>query len=115
MSNAPIKEILTKLDLATNNKLKNAAVILFCKEEQKQFMQSMLSMARFNGIDKSEFVTEKSVRGNAFDLYEAAVQFLTTYLPVAGKSKRVIHFAYKRLQFPIRIARGDYQCTLSSY
>ena len=42
-------------------------------------------MARFNGIDKSEFITEKTIRGNAFDLYEVALKFITTYLPVAAK------------------------------
>ena len=105
VSNASIKETLTKLDLCANNKLKNAAVILFCKQGQKQFMQSMLSMARFNGIDKSEFVTEKSVRGNAFDLYEAAMQFLTTYLPVAGRIEEGNPFRIQTPAIPYRVLR----------
>lgn len=115
VSKASIKEILKKLDLSVNNKLRNAAVILFCKNERKQFIQAMLAMARFNGIDKSEFVTEKSMRGNAFDLYEAALKFITTYLPVAGRIEEGNPFRIETPAIPYKVLkRSCHQRALSS-
>ena len=91
---ASIPDILKKLRLIIDNKLTNAAVILFCKNEDKQFMQSTLKLARFKGTDKTEFLDTKMFIGNAFDLYDKAMDFLNFNLPVAariepGKSERV--------------------------
>ena len=93
------------MDLTVEDKPKNAAVILFCKKESKQFIQSMLAMARFNGLDKSEFITEKSIRGNAFDLYEAALNFLTTYLPIGGKIEEGNPFRVETPAIPYKVLR----------
>lgn len=82
-----VPEILKKLNLTVGNKLTNAAVILFCKDEDKQFMQSMIKLARFRGTDKSEFLDSKEYRGNAFDLYEKADAFLVFVLPLAAHTK----------------------------
>jgi ATP-dependent DNA helicase RecG len=82
-SSAP--EILQKFNLMVDGQLTNAAVVLFCKNEQKQFIQSMIKLARFRGTDKSEFIDNRTMRGNIFDLYERAALFLDNYLPIAGK------------------------------
>jgi ATP-dependent DNA helicase RecG len=92
--NISIPNILKKLKLIVNDKLTNAAVILFCKNEDKQFMQSSIQLARFRGIDKTEFLDTKLFVGNAFDLYDKADEFLSFSLPVAahiehGKPVRV--------------------------
>ena len=84
-SRAGVKEILKKFNLISGNELTNAAVILFCKNEQKQFIQSMIKLARFKGTDKTEFIDNKAIRGNIFDLLEDALAFLHNYLPIAGK------------------------------
>jgi len=89
-----ISDVLKKLKLMVNNKLTNAAVLLFCKNEEKQFMQSVLKLARFKGIDKTFFYDEKRVVANAFDLHDKAMDFLHFNLPVAahiepGRSERV--------------------------
>lgn len=91
---ASIPDILKKLELLVNGKLTNAAVILFCKSEQQPFMQASLKLARFRGIDKTEFLDTKMFRANAFDLYDKAIDYLTFILPVAarivpGKAARV--------------------------
>ncbi|HEV2916717.1 MAG TPA: ATP-binding protein [Candidatus Babeliales bacterium] len=91
---AKIPDILKKLGLIIDGRLTNAAVILFCKKEQKQFMQSTLKLARFKGTEKTEFLDTKMFRENAFDLYDKAIDFLTFSLPVAariepGEPKRV--------------------------
>ena len=68
-----------------DGRLTNAAVILFCKKEQKQFIQSNIKLARFKGVTKSEFLDSKVLRSNAFDLYDHAMSFLDFNLPVAAK------------------------------
>jgi ATP-dependent DNA helicase RecG len=80
-----IQNTLKKLGLMIDNELTNAAVVLFCKNEHKQFMQSTLQLARFKGITKSEFLNHKIVRSNIFDLLEKAMDFLAFALPVAAR------------------------------
>ncbi|HEV2601934.1 MAG TPA: ATP-binding protein [Candidatus Babeliales bacterium] len=80
-----IPDILKKLHLTIDGKLTNAAVILFAKKEDKQFLQCNMKMARFRGTDKSEFFDTKSFRGNAFDIYDKAMDFLVFSLPVAAR------------------------------
>lgn len=83
--NAGETEILKKFNLIVDGQLTNAAVVLFCKNEQKQFIQATIKLARFRGSDKSEFIDNRTMRGNIFDLYERAAIFLDNYLPIAGK------------------------------
>jgi ATP-dependent DNA helicase RecG len=78
-------EILNKFDLLLEGKPKRAAVVLFCKSQSKQFIQSQLRLARFRGLDKKEFIDNKQLNGNLFYLYDQAITFLNNYLPVAGK------------------------------
>ena len=80
-----IPDIVNKFNLIVNDKLTNAAVILFCKNEKKQFPQSNIQLARFKGTDKKEFLSTKWYEGNAFDLYDKAMDFLVFALPVAAR------------------------------
>ncbi len=74
--NLKISEILEKFNVLINDKITNAAVILFCKNEKKQFSQSYIQLARFRGTNKKEFLSTKLYAGNAFDLYDKAMDFL---------------------------------------
>lgn len=78
-------QILKKLELMHDNKLTNAAVILFCKNEDKQFFQSHIKLARFRGTNKTEFLDSKLFKGNVFDLYDKAMDFLHFVLPVGAR------------------------------
>lgn len=78
-------EILEKLELLNKERITNAAVILFCKTELKQFMQSSVQLARFEGLTKSVFLDRKDLRGNLFDMLEDTMKFLTFALPISGK------------------------------
>ncbi len=80
-----VPSLLTKLKLMVDGKLTNAAVVLFCKNENKQFIQSNLKLARFKGFDKREFLDNKAFIANAFDLYDTAMDFLHFALPVAAR------------------------------
>lgn len=82
---ASISEILEKLELLDDERLTNAAVVLFCKTEQKQFIQAAVQLARFEGVTKSVFLDRKDVRGNIFDLLESSTKFLNFNLPISGK------------------------------
>jgi ATP-dependent DNA helicase RecG len=80
-----IPTILKKLKLLVDDKLTNAAVILFCKNEAKQFIQANVKLARFKGITKTEFRDTKAFSGNAFDLYDKSMDFLDFCLPIAAR------------------------------
>ncbi len=77
--------VLDRLDLRKNDQLLNAAVVLFGKRFIPEFMQCQLRLARFKGIDKTEFLDQNQLFGNAFDLLNEAMLFLRRHLPVAGK------------------------------
>ncbi len=80
-----ISEVLQGFELLNNERVTNAAVVLFCKPGLKQFIQSSVQLARFDGLTKSEFIDRKDLRGNLFDLLEQTMQFLTFFLPISGK------------------------------
>lgn len=103
--NASIKEILKKFKLITDSEVRNAAVILFCKDEDKQFLQAELKMARFKGINKHEFLDNKVIRGNVFDLYEHAMNFLKNHLPIAGKIEAGNPFRIDTPAIPYNVLR----------
>lgn len=98
-------EILERLELLTEKKLTNAAVILFCKDQHKQFMESTLKLARFKGTTKSEFFDEKSMRGNVFDLFEQAMLFLDNYLPVGARIEDGNPFRVTTPAIPYKVLR----------
>jgi len=92
-----ISEILQKFELLNNERITNAAVVLFCKTELKQFMQSSVQLARFEGLTKSVFIDRKDVRGNLFDLLEQTMKFLTFALPISG---RIVEGQLSRVDTP---------------
>ena len=100
-----IEEILKKFELISHHKLVNAAVVLFCKDELKQFMQSTLKLARFKGTTKSEFLDEKTLRGNIFDLYDQAMIFLNNYLPVGARIEAGTPFRVTTPAIPYQVLR----------
>lgn len=99
------REILEKFNLLRNNKLTRAAVILFCANEEKQFIQSQLRLARFKGLDKQEFIDRKLVTGNAFQLYDQAISFLSNYLPIGAKIPIDVPFRIDTPAIPYKVLR----------
>jgi len=76
---------LKKLGLLKNGHLTNAAIVLFAKEPIHWLPQCSIRLARFRGLDKSEFIDSKIVNGNAFKLINAAMTFADLYLPVSSR------------------------------
>ena len=67
--------------------LLRAAVVLFGNAERLQFEmpQCLLRVARFRGVDRSEFLDNRQFIGNAFTLLSHAERFLRDTLPIAGR------------------------------
>lgn len=80
-----INHILSNLKLTQDEKLINAAVVLFAKEVQPNYSLCMIRLARFRGIDKlHDFIDNQRVYGNAFKIISAAMEFADRHLPIAS-------------------------------
>ena len=94
-TNYSVEQILKNLKLIKENKLTNAAVVLFAKDSEKIFSRCEIKMARFRGRDKLEgFIDNQWERGNAFQLIALAHHFTSRHLPIAsffeaGKIQRI--------------------------
>lgn len=80
----PTEEILLRFSLLKDGCPLQAAVALFAKTP-KFYSQLKLRMARFKGTDKMEFIDNKQVEGNFFELLDAGVAFCFKHLNLHGK------------------------------
>ena len=90
-----IEQILYHFNLLRDNKLINAAAVLYAKDVLPYYTNCMIRMARFKGMDKSDdFMDNQRVYGNAFHLMSVANEFVQRHLPIAsffepGKMERI--------------------------
>jgi ATP-dependent DNA helicase RecG len=93
-------DLLRGLGLLTDGALTRAAVVLFARAERVMptFPQCRVRLARFKGVDKTEFIDNRQYEGNAFDLLVRADRFVRDHLPVAG---RVVGGIFERSDDPI--------------
>lgn len=82
------EEILTKFELLKGKRLTHAAVILFGKAGCRIPLQCTLMMARFKGTEKGEFLDHKQFVGNAFELLDEGMMFLSRHLPLRGRFEK---------------------------
>lgn len=80
-------ELLRGLGLYRDGVLLRAAVALFGNARRVEFEmpQCRLRVARFRGLDRTEFDDNRQFYGNAFTLLGAAERFLLETLPIAGR------------------------------
>lgn len=92
--------LLRGLNLIFEDRLLNAAVVLFGKTDHllPLYPQCLLRMARFRGTDKTEFLDNRQETGNAFDLFIRAQRFMRDHLPVAG---RIVPNLFERVDDPL--------------
>lgn len=94
-----INEILNRLNLTLGGKLKRAVVVLYAKQETLKFINCMIKMTRFKGINKlGDFIDNQQISGNAFKLLSEADSFLRRHLPIASFFKSG---QFKRIDKPI--------------
>ena len=81
------EELLRGLGLMRDGILFRAAAALFGKAEQIEcdMPQCLLRVARFSGLDRSEFLDNRQYNGNAFVLLGSAERFLRDTLPIASR------------------------------
>lgn len=75
--------ILNRLKLMQNGAVRNSAAILFGKD-LTDYPQMLLRLARFRGIDKSEFIDNRQIYGNIFELTSGAMDFFFKHLSLSG-------------------------------
>jgi ATP-dependent DNA helicase RecG len=81
-------EILRGFRLLTSDgSITNAAAVLFSRRNVlgERLLQTSLRLARFLGVDKSEFLDQNLVHGGAFHLLSEAEMFVRRHQPVAAK------------------------------
>ena len=84
-----VYDILQRFNLLEDHKIKNAAVVLFAKQEKMKLVQCLIKMARFKGTDKlGKFIDNQQLYGNAFTILNAAENFLIRHLPIASNFKK---------------------------
>jgi ATP-dependent DNA helicase RecG len=79
-----LSEVLEKLELSQEGQIHNAAVALFGKRFNADFIQCELKVARFKGVDRHEFLDSNLIRNNFFELLEAGLLFARRHLPLAA-------------------------------
>ena len=94
------EEMLRGLNLIRDGELLRAAVALFGNNNriEAELTQCLLRVARFNGIDRSEFLDNRQFRGNAFTLLGHAERFLRDNIPIAG---RITPDSFTRIDEPL--------------
>ncbi len=81
------EDLLRGLGLLRDGVLVRAATVLFGNSERLEceLPQCLLRVARFRGLDRSEFLDNRQFNGNAFALLWHAERFLRDTLPIASR------------------------------
>ena len=98
----PIEDVLWKWKLTIGTQPLNAATALFTKETG-MYTQFTMRLARFQGIDKNEFIDNQRVEGNIFVLLNEAMNFFRKHLNMHGKIVGLVRDEY--LEVPAEALR----------
>lgn len=92
--------LLRGFGLMRDGVLLRAALVLFGRAErlEAELPQCLLRVGRFRGTDRTEFLDNRQVHGNALELLTRAERFLRDSLPVAG---RVLPGLFERVDDPL--------------
>lgn len=98
MTDDPQKALML-LKLTNNSHITNAARILFCKDAESDYPQSLIRLFKFKGTDKSQPVDSRRTYGNAFAVINEAEAFMMRHMIVSselvpGKMARLDHPEY---------------------
>ena len=98
-----IKEALERLSLIKNNKLTNAAILLFGKNPQRFFLQAETRCARFKGTEPIEFIDMKVFGGNIIDQREDGLEFVKEHIKLHAEIKGTERV--EKWEYPIEAIR----------
>jgi len=77
--------ILHRLKLLHNGGVRNSAAILFGKD-LTDYPQALVRLARFKGVDRKDFIDNKQISGNIFELTSGVMDFFFKHLSLAGST-----------------------------
>jgi ATP-dependent DNA helicase RecG len=78
-------DALDRLELRVDGRLLRAAVVLFGRKFMPYYPQGTVRMARFKGIDKTEFLDHRQLHGHAFQILDESMHFILRNIPIAGR------------------------------
>lgn len=92
-----LNHILEQFHLLENDKLRNAAIVLFGKDTLAHYPQCELRMARFKDTTRHEFLDSNLIHGNLFYLLEEGELFAKRHISVAAK---ITSESFRRVETP---------------
>lgn len=93
-----VPKLLESLQLLVDGHLRKAAIILFGKKFDADYIQCQLKMARFKGLDRHEFLDNDLISGNIFEFLDKGMFFVRRHLPVAAK---IMPWKMQRVETPL--------------
>lgn len=76
--------VLKKLNLVKGKKLTNAAVLLFSKQPQLHFYNSLVRCASFKGNEPVDFTDMQDIQGTVIEQVPAVLSFIRKHLNIAA-------------------------------
>lgn len=95
-----IKSQLDRLNLLHNDKLTNAAILLFGKTPQIIYPRSIVKCAKFTGNEAIDFIDMQDIKGTLISLVPEVLNFIRKHINVSinisGKAQREEIWAYPK-------------------
>jgi ATP-dependent DNA helicase RecG len=83
----PPKVVFKKLELMTDRKLTNGAILLFGKNPQRHFINLCVRIGRFK--TETTIIDDKWVKGNLFHQFEETINIIRQYIDVRYETKGI--------------------------
>jgi len=104
-ADAPIAEVLEKLELLYQKQLSRAAVLLFGKRPQKFLLSAEIRCARFKGTEPLHFIDMKVIEGNIIDQVPAAMDFIQRHISMSAEIVPTQLERLERWEYPLDALR----------
>ncbi|MCK4394673.1 DeoR family transcriptional regulator [Candidatus Bipolaricaulota bacterium] len=99
----PIPEALEKLNLLRRGKLTRAAILLFGKSPQREFLQAQVRCAHFKGTKPLDFLDMQVIEGNLVDQLPEAVRFIQKNISLSAEIRELQR--EERWEYPLAAVR----------
>ena len=95
--------VLKRMELVRDNKVTNAAIVLFGRKPRKFFVNALVKCGRFKGELKEEFFDMRDIEGNLFDCIEKSIEFLKDHLRLTARIEGL--YRKEKWEIPIEALR----------
>jgi predicted HTH transcriptional regulator len=98
----PFEEVLTRLNLLRNNRLTNAAILLFGKKPQNFFITSEVKCMHFHGTEVVKPIPSYQIyKGDVFQMIEQAVDFVLSKIDLRIGLRETSIYAPAQYELPM--------------